>query len=63
MKSEGIGILSMLCKKSNALQVAEATIGEIKALSGPVTKFVVHILELWLPPQADCRYVFTNMER
>ena len=51
----------MVYTKSNALQVAEATIGKVKVVSGPVAKFVVHILELWL--SMNCRYVFTNMER
>jgi hypothetical protein len=51
----------MLYTKSNALQVAEATVCKVKEVSRPVAKFVVHILELWL--SMNCRYVFTNMER
>jgi hypothetical protein len=51
----------MLISKSNALQVAEATLGKVKKVSRPVTKFIFHILELWL--SMNCRYVFSNMER
>lgn len=51
----------MLYSKSNAFQVAEATVSKVKEVSRPVAKFVVHILELWL--SMNCRYVFTNMER
>lgn len=51
----------MLYTKSNALQVAEATMSKVKEVSRPVAKFIVHILELWL--SMNCRYVFTNMER
>lgn len=51
----------MVYAKSNALQVAEATVHKVKEVSRPVVKFVVHILELWL--SMNCRYVFTNMER
>ena len=51
----------MLYSKSNALRVAEATVGKIKTVSRPTVKFILHILELWL--SMNCRYVFTNMER
>jgi hypothetical protein len=51
----------MLNSKSNALQVACATVGKVNKVSGPLKKFVVHILELWL--SMNCRYVFTNMQR
>ncbi len=51
----------MLYSKSNALQVAEATLCKVKKVSKPIGKFVLHILELWL--SMNCRYVFTNMER
>lgn len=51
----------MLYTKSNALQVAEATVSKVKEVSRPVATFVVHILALWL--SMNCRYVFTNMQR
>lgn len=51
----------MLYSKSNAWQVAEATLGKVKKVSKPIAGFVVPILELWL--SMNCRYVFTNMER
>jgi hypothetical protein len=51
----------MLLSKSNALQVAEATLGKVTKVSKPLRKFIVHILELWL--SMNCRYVFTNMQR
>lgn len=51
----------MLITKSNALQVAGATVHKVKEVSKPVAKFIVHILELWL--SMNCRYVFTNLER
>lgn len=51
----------MLITGSNALQVAEATVGKVKKVSKPVSRFIVHILKLWLG--MNCRYVFTNMER
>jgi hypothetical protein len=51
----------MLYTKSNALQVAEATLSKVKEVSKPIAKFVLHILELWL--SMNCRYVFTNMQR
>lgn len=58
---EGIGVLCMLYSKSNALQVAEATLGKVKKISKPVAKFVLHILSLWL--SMNCRYVFSNVQR
>jgi hypothetical protein len=51
----------MLKTRSNALRVVEATLGKIKKVSGPLRKFIVHIVELWL--SMNCRYVFTNMHR
>lgn len=51
----------MVYSKSNALQVAEATVGKVKEVSRPMAKFIVHILELWL--SMNGRYVFTNLER
>jgi hypothetical protein len=51
----------MLITKPNALRVVEATLGEIKKVKKPVSKFIIHIVELWLG--MNCRYVFSNMER
>lgn len=51
----------MFSTKSNALQVAEATLSKVTKVSKPVAKFIVHVLELWL--SMNCRYVFTNMQR
>ena len=51
----------MLKPKSNALRVAEATLGKATKVKKPVAKFVIHIVELWLG--MNCRYVFSNMER
>ena len=51
----------MLNSKSNALRVVEATLGKVTEVKKPVSRFIIHILELWLG--MNCRYVFTNMER
>lgn len=51
----------MLKHQSNALKVVEATLAKITAVKKPVSKFVIHIVELWLG--MNCRYVFSNMER
>ena len=51
----------MLKPKPNALRVAEATPGKIKKVKKPVSKFIIHIVELWLG--MNCRYVFSNMQR
>ena len=51
----------MLKTKPNALKVVETTLGKITGVKKPVTKFVIHIVELWLG--MNCRYVFSNMER
>ncbi|HEX8278651.1 MAG TPA: hypothetical protein VF540_08140, partial [Segetibacter sp.] len=51
----------MLKTKSNALRVVEATLGKITGVRKPISKFIVHIMELWLG--MNCRYVFSNMER
>jgi len=51
----------MLKTKSNAFHVVEATLGKITGVGKPLTKFIIHIVELWLG--MNCRYVFSNMER
>jgi hypothetical protein len=51
----------MLKMKSNALDAAQAALGKVKGVSKPVSKFIIHILDLWLA--MNCRYVFSNMER
>ena len=51
----------MLKTKPNAFEVAEATLGKVTGITKPVSKFIIHILGLWLG--MNCRYVFTNMER
>ena len=48
-------------KKSNALQVAETTLNKVTGVKKPVSKFIIHIVELWLG--MNCRYVYSNMER
>jgi hypothetical protein len=50
----------MLKPKPNALRVAEATPGKIKKVKKPVSKFIIHIVQLWLG--MNCRYVFSNMQ-
>jgi hypothetical protein len=47
--------------KPNALDVAEATLGEDKKVKKPVAKFFMHIMELWFG--MHCRYTFSNMAR
>jgi hypothetical protein len=54
----------MLKPQSNALRVVEATLGKInkvEQVKKPLSKFIIHIVELWLG--MNCRYVFSNMER
>ncbi len=51
----------MLKPSSNALRVVEATLSKITEVKKPVSKFIIHILELWLG--MNCRYVFSNMGR
>jgi len=51
----------MLKPSSNALRVVEATLGKITEVKKPVSKFIIHIAELWMG--MNCRYVFSNMER
>lgn len=51
----------MLKTKSNALRVVETTLGKITEVKKPVSKFIIHIVELWLG--MNCRYVFSNMGR
>lgn len=51
----------MLKTKSNALRVVEATLGKVRGVKKPLSKFIIHILELWLG--MNCRYVFSNMQR
>jgi hypothetical protein len=46
---------------SNALRVVEATLNKCTIVSKPLSKFIIHIVDLWLG--MNCRYVFTNMER
>ena len=48
-------------KKPNALQVAETTLSKVTGVKKPVSKFIIHIVELWLG--MNCRYVYSNMER
>ncbi|HEX8279171.1 MAG TPA: hypothetical protein VF540_10775 [Segetibacter sp.] len=45
----------MLKPKSNALRVVEATPGKVTEVKQPVSKFIIHIVELWLG--MNCRYV------
>jgi hypothetical protein len=47
--------------KPNATGVVTATLSKIKGVSKPVSKFIIHILELWLG--MNCRYRFSNMSR
>jgi Transposase DDE domain len=47
--------------KPNATGVVSATLGKITGVKKPVSKFVIHILELWLG--MNCRYRFSNMGR
>jgi hypothetical protein len=51
----------MLKTKSNALQVAETTLGKVTGVSKPVSKFIIHTVELWLG--MNCRYVFSYIGR
>jgi hypothetical protein len=51
----------MLKPKSNAIRVVEATLGKITEVKKPISKFIIHIVELWLA--MNCRYVFSNMQR
>lgn len=51
----------MLKTNPNALRVVEATLGKVTDVKKPVSKFIIHIVELWLG--MNCRYVFSNMER
>jgi DDE superfamily endonuclease len=51
----------MLKPISNALEVVRTTLGKIKNISRPVSKFILHLLPLWLV--LNCRYVFTNFQR
>ncbi|MEI6950856.1 transposase [Paraflavisolibacter sp. H34] len=46
---------------SNAVGVCSAALSKIKKVSQPVTKFVLHILPLWLG--MNCRLTFMNMQR
>jgi len=51
----------MLKTKPNALRVVEAALGKVTDVKKPVSKFIIHIVELWLG--MNCRYVFSNMQR
>jgi hypothetical protein len=46
----------MLKPKSNALRVVEATPGRVTEVKKPVSKCIIHIVELWLG--MNCGYVF-----
>jgi hypothetical protein len=51
----------MLKPISNAFEVVRTTLGKIKEARQPVTKFVLHVIPLWL--SMNCRYVFMNLGR
>lgn len=51
----------MLKTVSNACGVCSAALSKIKEVSRPVTKFILHVVPLWL--SMNCRYVFMNMQR
>jgi hypothetical protein len=51
----------MLKLISNAFGVCRAALSKIKKVSQPVTKFILHILPLWLG--MNCRITFMNMQR
>jgi DDE superfamily endonuclease len=51
----------MLKPISNAFEVVSATLSKVKEVSGPVRKFILHIVPLWL--SMNCRYVFLNLQR
>jgi DDE superfamily endonuclease len=51
----------MLKSISNAFEVVSATLSKVKEVSGPVRKFILHIIPLWL--SMNCRYVFMNLGR
>ena len=51
----------MLKPKSNAIRVVEASLGKVTEVKKPGSKFIIHIVELWLG--MNCRYVFSNMGR
>ncbi|MGI0063219.1 MAG: hypothetical protein ACREBA_12275, partial [Nitrosotalea sp.] len=51
----------MLKQNPNALDTAKAVLSEDKKVKRPVSKFFIHMLELWLG--MGCRYTFSNMER
>jgi DDE superfamily endonuclease len=51
----------MLKPISNACGVCSAALSKIKKVSQPLSKFVLHILPLWL--SMNCRMTFMNMQR
>ena len=53
--------ICMLKLISNACDVVRTTLGKIKKVSQPVSKFILHILPLWLA--MNCRFTFMNMQR
>ena len=46
---------------SNAIEVVRTTLGKITKVSQPVSKFILHIVPLWL--SMNGRYVFMNLQR
>lgn len=51
----------MLKTKSNAIEVAETTLSKVTGVTKPITKSIIHTVELWLG--MNCRYIFSNMDR
>jgi hypothetical protein len=51
----------MLTPISNACGVCRAALSKIKKVSRPVSKFILHIVPLWLG--MNCRITFMNMQR
>jgi hypothetical protein len=51
----------MLKTISNAFGVCRAALGKIKKITKPVTKFMLHVVPLWLG--MNCTYTFMNLQR
>ena len=51
----------MLKAIPNAFGVCQAALSKVKKVSRSATKFVLHIIPLWLA--MNCRYVFMGMQR
>ena len=51
----------MLKTISNAYGVCSAALSKIKQVSQPVSKFILHLVPLWL--SMNGRYVFLNLQR